>query len=89
MINYLKYPVRVCRTVHHCDVCGKSIAEGQKYHDGGHGRRAHFLCHEAVEALDCVLNNNLNSTETIEFLREFMAEVFCKLGEQTKKGFSK
>lgn len=39
-----KYPIRVCRYSHECDVCEEKIAMGEKYYDGGYGRRAHWDC---------------------------------------------
>ena len=36
--------IRVCRSMHHCDLCNKDILNGQKYHDGGYGMRAHVDC---------------------------------------------
>lgn len=41
-----RYPVRVCRSLHHCEVCGKSIVLGESYRDGGFSRRAHVSCLE-------------------------------------------
>lgn len=46
-INYAKYPVRTCRTLCQCQLCGKDITYGNSYHDGGYGRRAHVLCVKA------------------------------------------
>jgi len=43
-INYAKYRVRTCYTMHVCAVCNKTIHMGERYHDGGHGRRAHTDC---------------------------------------------
>ena len=36
-----RYPVRTCRTLHECEACGGSITIGQRYRDGGYGRRFH------------------------------------------------
>lgn len=44
MIDYRKYPLRVCRTLHECGPCGEKITYGQAYYDGGYGRRAHRAC---------------------------------------------
>jgi len=41
---YYKYPIRICRSLHDCSVCGETIKNGQHYYDGGYCRRAHFLC---------------------------------------------
>uniref|UniRef100_A0A6H1Z947 Uncharacterized protein n=1 Tax=viral metagenome TaxID=1070528 RepID=A0A6H1Z947_9ZZZZ len=43
-VNYVKYPIRTCQTLHHCEVCGEPIMAGERYHDGGPGRRAHTDC---------------------------------------------
>lgn len=40
----LKKRVRVCYTLHECCLCGGSIKNGEAYHDGGYGRRAHAKC---------------------------------------------
>ena len=40
-IDWFKYPERTCRSLHECRVCGGGIVAGQKYRDGGYGRRAH------------------------------------------------
>jgi hypothetical protein len=42
-----KYPVRLCRTMHHCILCGERIDAGDRYHDGGYSHRAHVTCVEA------------------------------------------
>ncbi len=41
------YPVRTCRSMHHCWRCEEAISYGQRYRDGGYTRR----CHKDVE--DC------------------------------------
>jgi hypothetical protein len=81
-VDYLKYPVRICRTVHHCEACDKDIVFGEKYHDGGFGKRAHFLCSQADEAIECIECNGLTTNESVVFLRGFMAEVFEKLAKK-------
>jgi len=43
-IDFTKYPIRTCQSLHVCDPCGEQITLGQKYHDGGYGRRAHVAC---------------------------------------------
>lgn len=42
--RWAKYPVRTCYTMHECEICEEDIVDGQTYHDGGHGRRAHTTC---------------------------------------------
>ena len=42
--TWTELPVRVCRTLHHCEICEKNINLGQVYRDGGYGRRAHETC---------------------------------------------
>lgn len=51
-------PIRTCRTMHACCACDKVIQDGQKYHDGGYGKRAHVEClnritEEETGALPC------------------------------------
>jgi len=43
-IEWEKYKIRRCRTLHECRVCGDTIVDGEEYHDGGYGRRAHVEC---------------------------------------------
>ena len=45
-IDWEKYPIRYCLWLNHCRLCGKNIANGQKYYDGGYRRRAHYECVE-------------------------------------------
>ncbi len=44
---YLK-PLRQCRTLHCCALCGLEIRVGDEYRDGGYGRRAHEFCFQAT-----------------------------------------
>lgn len=41
---FLKYPIRACRSLHECRICGMDIKDGQQYYDGGLDRRAHIHC---------------------------------------------
>lgn len=41
-----KKPVRTCRYLHTCFLCEKDIVDGQKYIDGGYGKRCHFICYK-------------------------------------------
>lgn len=43
-INWHKYSKRMCQSMHHCRICGKTIALGAIYYDGGYSRRAHESC---------------------------------------------
>lgn len=43
-IDWKKYPVRVCQSLHTCELCGCNIKYGSSYRDGGYGRRAHDSC---------------------------------------------
>jgi len=43
-IDWKKYKVRTCLSMHQCALCGEIIGYGIQYYDGGHGRRAHLLC---------------------------------------------
>lgn len=47
-IAWKQYPLRVCRWMNECRVCGRVISSGQKYYDGGHGIRAHKMCADDV-----------------------------------------
>lgn len=42
--RWIDRPIRTCRSLHHCAVCDKPISLGQRYFDGGYGRRAHESC---------------------------------------------
>ena len=39
-------PLRTCRTMHDCCICGTEIRRGHSYRDGGYDRRAHEHCAE-------------------------------------------
>lgn len=42
-----KYPLRTCRWqpgLSKCEVCESDIKTGERYFDGGYGRRAHESC---------------------------------------------
>ena len=41
-------PLRYCYSSHACCVCGNDIMLGQYYYDGGHGKRAHQECVNAM-----------------------------------------
>jgi len=43
-MNYHKYPIRNCKSLHHCQICRKKITVGEDYYDGGYDRRAHKTC---------------------------------------------
>ena len=58
-IPFTRYPIRTCKSVHGCEICKGDITYGQKYYDGGYGRRAHDLCADAEE---------LERTETAKFV---------------------
>lgn len=42
--RWIDRPLRTCRSLHHCAVCGKDITIGQRYFDGGYNKRAHESC---------------------------------------------
>lgn len=50
-INYHKYKIRVCYSLHHCALCLKDIKCGEMYYDGGYSRRAHVSCVDINEEL--------------------------------------
>jgi hypothetical protein len=44
------FKARTCRLYWHiCAVCCKRIEPGERYYDGGYGRRAHIDCGNAAE----------------------------------------
>ena len=43
-IDWSKYPVRKCLSLHECKICGQKILMYHTYRDGGYGRRAHVKC---------------------------------------------
>lgn len=43
-LDWIKYPIRDCKTLHWCEVCHQNILNGQRYYDGGYSRRAHYTC---------------------------------------------
>jgi DNA (cytosine-5)-methyltransferase 1 len=45
--TWADYPRRTCYTLHDCALCDQHVLQGEEYHDGGHGRRAHVACVEA------------------------------------------
>jgi hypothetical protein len=49
VLTYQQYPLRTCRTLHHCALCKLSITVGQQYYDGGYARRAHRRCVDIEE----------------------------------------
>lgn len=50
MLQWSRYPVRVCRSLHHCEFCDQSILDGERYLDGGYSRRAHESCFQQANA---------------------------------------
>ena len=51
-VPWAQYPVRTCYASHDCEVCGKPITRGQRYRDGGYGKRAHLACADTRLARD-------------------------------------
>lgn len=49
MTAYTTYKTRTCKSLHYCAICKGRIEYGQKYYDGGYGKRAHDLCADADE----------------------------------------
>jgi len=48
-LKWTEYRKRRCYSMHHCDICGKTIYSGEEYYDGGYGKRAHISCAEKAE----------------------------------------
>lgn len=42
--SYTIYKLRTCMTLHQCAICGQDIVHGERYFDGGYGKRAHEKC---------------------------------------------
>lgn len=49
-----RYKIRRCYTMHACALCDRNVADGQLYHDGGYGKRAHTECVDAELALPAI-----------------------------------
>ena len=49
---YNQYPKRVCRTMHHCQICNDTIHLGEEYFDGGFNRRVHVTCFDELNNPD-------------------------------------
>lgn len=45
-MNYTKYKLRKCKSLHECVICGNKIKYDQLYYDGKYGNRAHKICAE-------------------------------------------
>jgi len=50
-INWRKYNVRTCMSLHECKICRSDINLGEIYFDGGYSRRAHVECVEKQEGV--------------------------------------
>ena len=48
-MDWVRYDVRSCQSMHFCRICNKDIVASERYYDGGYGRRAHVTC---VHSLD-------------------------------------
>lgn len=46
-LRWGRYPIRTCRSLHHCEICEKDITLGERYYDGGYNRRGHVSCVES------------------------------------------
>lgn len=53
-MNYRKYPIRTCRWLNGCKLCGTNIVAGEKYYDGGGERRAHLVCNDITGGMEFV-----------------------------------
>jgi len=47
--KYHDYPERTCLSLHDCALCNKPIKLGERYYDGGFGRRVHKDCLILIE----------------------------------------
>lgn len=44
-VKFDKYPLRICKTLHTCQLCNDCIKSGETYYDGGsYNKRAHEKC---------------------------------------------
>lgn len=57
--------LRTCRTMHGCRLCKDTIHDGERYFDGGHGRRAHQRCVDALEVEGKPISNTITSTNAV------------------------
>ncbi len=48
--NWMSYRERTCYSLHECALCGSLIRLGERYKDGGYGRRAHDDCVKGLTA---------------------------------------
>lgn len=60
------HKVRRCYSVHECCFCDQNIVSGQRYYDGGHGKRAHVSCANANSVEGKRLLDNVK-TATINY----------------------
>lgn len=44
VVDYMKFPVRTCRTQHTCALCQRPITLSDQYYDAGAYRKAHVTC---------------------------------------------
>lgn len=44
LVSLSEAPLRTCRYLNECCLCGEPITDGQKYRDRGYSRRAHLHC---------------------------------------------
>lgn len=52
-VQQLRYKrIRVCQSVHECVLCDNDIRQGERYFDGGCGRRAHVKCEKENRGAD-------------------------------------
>lgn len=48
-----RMPLRTCRSMHDCMLCHLIIGNGDRYYDGGFGKRAHERCVLKELAVSC------------------------------------
>ena len=53
-MHYRKYPIRICRSSHYCNLCFSKILLSEKYYDGGYDRRVHLICNDIFGAAEFV-----------------------------------
>lgn len=76
-MNYVKYKTRTCKTLHYCAVCNNDILPGERYHDGGYGRRAHIDCASSYEITGkSHSNSNIKNMIGLDNSIDFLAGLF-------------
>jgi len=63
LMRIRKKPIRTCRTMHACCACDQLIRDGERYHDGGYGNRAHVRCLDRVMSEETEAKRELEASD--------------------------